>query len=79
LSLLELPESSNFDEDQIQFIVDRIGNIQEVIDKAPEKMAVLLKPIWKKLKKSDKYKNLIFPKGLSDEADLLSDLHDIGI
>jgi hypothetical protein len=79
LSLLELPEASNFDEEQIQFIVDRIGNIQELIDKTPEKMAVLLKPIWKKLKKSDKYKNLIFPKELSDEMDLLSDLHDIGI
>ena len=81
-SLLQLPEFSSFDEEQIQFIFERIGHsigIQKYIDENPEKMAVLLKPVWKKIKSMDQFKDLQFPENISREVDMMSDLHDIGL
>jgi hypothetical protein len=81
-SLLGEPEFANFDEEQIQFIFKRIGHsngIQKYIDENPEKMAVLLKPVWKKIKSMDQFKDLQFPDKLSSEVDMMSDLHDIGL
>jgi hypothetical protein len=79
MSLLEMPEFSGFDDEQVEFILGRIGDIQKLIDERPEKMAVLLKSIWKKLKSMDKYKDLEFPESISKEAGLISDLTDIGL
>ena len=81
-SLLSEPEFANFDEEQIQFVFKRIGHsngIQKYIDENPEKMAVLLKPVWKKIKSMDQFKDLDFPENLKGEVDLMSDLHDIGL
>ena len=81
-SLLSEPEFANFDEEQIQFIFKRIGHsngIQKYIDENPEKMAVLLKPVWKKLKSMDQFKDLEFPEKIAGEVDMMSDLHDIGL
>ena len=81
-SLLQMPEFSRFDDEQIQFVLDRIGHnggIQKYIDENPEKMAVLLKPVWKKIKSMDQFKDLQFPEKLSSEVDMMSDLHDIGL
>jgi hypothetical protein len=81
-SLLQLPEFSSFDEEQIQFIFERIGHssgIQNYIDENPEKMAVLLNPVWKKIKSMDQFKGLQFPENISREVDMMSDLHDIGL
>ena len=81
-SLLQLPEFSQFDEEQVEFVLGRIGHsagIQKYIDENPEKMAVLLKPVWKKIKSMDQFKDLKFPEKLSGEVDLMSDLHDIGL
>ena len=81
-SLLGEPKFANFDEEQIQFIFKRIGHpngIQKYIDENPEKMAVLLKPVWKKIKSMDQFKDLDFPENLKGEVDLMSDLHDIGL
>lgn len=82
LSLLQIPEFSQFDEDQIQFVFERIGHqegIQRFIDENPEKMAVALKSNWKRIKSMDQFKDLRFPESLSGEVDLLSDLNDIGL
>jgi hypothetical protein len=81
-SLLNDPAFDGFDEEQISFVLDRIGHnggIQKYIDQNPEKMAVLMKPVWKKIKSIDKFKDLYFPENLSGEIDLLSDLHDVGL
>jgi hypothetical protein len=81
-SLLQMPEFSRFDEEQIQFVLDRIGHnggIQKYVGENPEKMAVLLKPVWKKIKSMDQFKDLQFPEKLSSEVDMMSDLHDIGL
>jgi hypothetical protein len=81
-SLLQMPEFSNFDDEQIQFVLDRIGHnggIQKYIDENPEKMAVALKSVWKKIKSIDKFGDLHFPENLKGEVDLMSDLHDIGL
>jgi hypothetical protein len=81
-SLLQMPEFSQFDEEQIQFVLGRIGHsngIQGYIDENPEKMAVLLKPVWKKIKSMDQFKDLQFPEKLAGEVDMMSDLHDIGL
>ena len=81
-SLLQMPEFSQFDEEQIQFVLGRIGHsngIQRYIDENPEKMAVLLKPVWKKIKSMDQFKDLQFPEKLAGEVDMMSDLHDIGL
>ena len=81
-SLLQIPEFSSFDEEQIQFIFERIGHsngIQRYIDENPEKMAVLLKPVWKKIKSMDQFNDLQFPEKLAGEVDMMSDLHDIGL
>lgn len=80
--LLEIPEFLKFDEEQIQFVLDRIAypkGIQEYIDQNPEEMAVTLKPVWKEIKSMDQFKDLRFPENLSGEMDLLTDLHDIGL
>lgn len=82
LSLLQIPEFSQFDEDQIQFVFERIGHqegIQRFIDENPEKMAVALKSNWKRIKSMAQFKDLRFPESLSGEVDLLSDLNDIGL
>ena len=81
-SLLQMPEFSRFDEEQIQFVLDRIGHnggIQKYIDENPEKMAVLLNPVWKKIKSMDQFKDLQFPENLKGEVDLMSDLYDVGL
>jgi hypothetical protein len=81
-SLFQMPEFANFDEEQIQFVLNRIGHnggIQKYIDENPEKMAVLLKPVWKKIKSMDQFKDLDFPENLKGEVDLMSDLYDIGL
>jgi hypothetical protein len=81
-SLLQMPEFSNFDDEQIQFVLDRIGHnggIQKYIDENPEKMAVSLKPVWKKIQTIDKFSDLHFPENLKGEVDLMSDLHDVGL
>jgi hypothetical protein len=77
-----MPEFSRFDDEQIQFVLDRIGHnggIKKYIDENPEKMAVLLKPVWKKIKSMDQFKDLDFPENLKGEVDLMSDLYDIGL
>lgn len=79
ISLLEMPEFSGFDDEQVEFVLGRIGDLQELIDEQPEKMAVLLKSVWKKIKSTDKYKDLEFPESISKEAGLISDLTDIGL
>ena len=81
LSLLQIPQFSSFDEEQIEFIFKRIGKggIQDAINDNPEKMAILLKSSWKKIKEIPKYKDLKFPENLSSEIDFLSDLSDIGL
>ena len=79
LSLLDLPEADRFDEEQLEFVISRIGDLQNVINQNPEKMAIRLKSIWKKLKSIENYKDLEFPKEISREADLLSDLDAIGL
>lgn len=53
--------------------------IQERINRDPEKTAFDLKGVFNLMQQSPEYKNLVFPKGLKDEADLLSDLEDIGL
>ena len=81
-SLLNEPAFVGFDEEQILFVLDRIGHnggIQKYVDENPEKMAVLLKSVWKKIKSIDKFKDLQFPENLKGEVDLLSDLHDVGL
>ena len=81
-SLLQMSEFSNFDDEQIQFVLERIGHnggIQKYIDENPEKMAVALKPVWKKIQSIDKFRDLHFPENLKGEVDLMSDLHDIGL
>jgi hypothetical protein len=81
-SLFQMPEFSQFDEEQIQFVLDRIGHnggIQKYIDENPEKMAVFLKPVWKKIKSMDQFRDLQFPENLKGEVDLMSDLYDIGL
>lgn len=80
--LLEIPQFSEFDEEQIQFVLDRIaypGGIQKYIDENPEEMAIAFKPVWKRIKSMDQFKDLRFPEKLSGEVDLLSDLQDIGL
>jgi hypothetical protein len=42
-------------------------------------MAVALKPFWKNIKKNPEFSEVKFPEGYSKEADLLSDLNDIGL
>jgi len=79
LSLLDLPESKQFDEEQLSFIISRIGDLQSLIDENPERMAIVLTPILKKLKTMKEYKDLQWPKGLSGEVDILSDLNDVGL
>jgi hypothetical protein len=79
LSLLGLPEAAEFDEEQLSFIISRTGELQNLINQNPEKMVVTLKPVWKKLKTMEEYKDLQWPKGLADEGDLLSTLHNIGL
>jgi hypothetical protein len=53
--------------------------IQTMIDSDPSKMAILLKPIWKDLKKIPGYEGLNFPESHSQEADLVADLTGIGL
>ena len=53
--------------------------IQEKINQNPEKMAFELKWVFNLMQQSPEYKDLVFPKGLKDEADLLADLEDIGL
>lgn len=79
VSLLSRPEFEGFDDEQVEFVLDRIGDLQKVINDQPEKMAVLLKSSWKKIKSLDRYKDLKFPENLSREADLLSNLYDVGL
>lgn len=82
ISLLSMKEFENFDTEQVEFVLERIGHfsgIQKYIDENPEKMAILLKPVWKKIKSMDQFKDLKFPEKLSGEMDLMSDLHDIGL
>jgi hypothetical protein len=42
-------------------------------------MAVLLRPVWKKIKSMDQFKDLQFPEKLAGEVDMMSDLYDIGL
>jgi hypothetical protein len=82
LSLLQMSEFSQFDEEQIQFVFERIGHqegIQRFIDENPEKMAVALKSNWKRIKSMGQFKDLRFPESLSGEVNLLSNLDDIGL
>lgn len=79
MSLLGMAEFSGFDGEQVEFVLGRIGDMQKVINDQPEKMAVLLKSSWKKIKSIDKYKDLEFPESISKEAGLLGDLYDIGL
>ena len=79
MSLLGMPEFIGFDNEQIEFVLGRIGDMQKVINDQPEKMAVLLKSSWKRIKSVDKYKDLEFPESISKEAGLLGDLYDIGL
>jgi hypothetical protein len=79
ISLLDLPEADRFDEEQLEFVISRIGDLQNVINQNPEKMAIRLKPIWKKLKSMKNHKDLEFPKEISREVVLLSDLDAIGL
>jgi hypothetical protein len=79
LSLLGLPEAEQFDDEQLSFIISRTGDLQNLINQNPEKMVVVLKPVWKKLKSMEEYKDLQWPKGLADEGDLLSDLDSVGL
>ena len=62
---------------QIQFVATSFSPeyIQELIDKNPEKMAVILKGSVK----DPLFKGLKWPENLQKEVDLLSDLGDIGL
>jgi hypothetical protein len=53
--------------------------IQQTIDREPEKMAVELKGVWKTLKADPKYAGLKFPEGIQGDAEMLSDLDDVGL
>lgn len=53
--------------------------IQEMIDSDPSKMVIGFKRIWKDVKKLPGYERLHFPESHSQEADLVSDLTDIGL
>jgi len=79
LSLLEIPEFSSFDDEQIDFVFERLGGIQNFINKNPSKAALALKPYWKTIKSMEKYKDLKFPESSAEEMDILSDLHDLGL
>ena len=82
ISLLSLPEFLSFDDEQVEFVLSRIGGkegIQKMINEKPEKMAVLLKSVWKKIKSIPKFSGLEYPEGFGDKADLISDLDVIGL
>jgi hypothetical protein len=53
--------------------------IQQQIDENPVRMAVELKGVWKTLKRMPGYEKLKFPPEHSEEAEMLSDLDDIGL
>jgi hypothetical protein len=53
--------------------------LQQQIDENPASMAVELKEIWKTLKKTPGYEKLKFPPEYSEEAEMLSDLGEIGL
>jgi hypothetical protein len=54
-------------------------SVQEFINHNPIEAAVGLKGIWTKLKADPKYSEVKFPDSHSEDADLLSDLTDVGI
>jgi hypothetical protein len=53
--------------------------LQKQIDGNPVRMAVSLKGVWKTLKGMPGYEKLKFPPEHSEEAEMLSDLDDIGL
>jgi len=53
--------------------------LQSLVDQNPAKMAVALKSVWNNLKRSPEYKDLKFPDTHAEDADLLSDLSDVGL
>ena len=53
--------------------------LQKKIDEAPERMAVLLKGVIKKIAAVPQYQDLKFPASLRQEVDLLSDLEGVGL
>jgi hypothetical protein len=53
--------------------------LQKQIDENPIDMSVSLKGVWKTLKRIPGYEKLKFPPEHSEEAEMLSDLDDIGL
>lgn len=53
--------------------------LQSLIDQNPSKMIFALKSVWNDLKKIPEYKDLKFPDEHAKDADLVSDLTDIGL
>jgi hypothetical protein len=53
--------------------------LQSLIDQNPSKMIFALKSIWNDLKKIPEYKDVKFPDDHAEDADLVSDLTDIGL
>jgi hypothetical protein len=54
-------------------------DLQQMIDENPTGMAFDLKGVWKDLKRVPGYEKLKFPPEYSEEAEMLSDLDDIGL
>ena len=68
-------------EKERRMLVDLVPaeDLQHEINLNPEKMAMILKGVWKDLSKNPEYKDVKFPKDLSGEVDLLSDLDSVGL
>jgi hypothetical protein len=72
--------NGNYEEQGLcSFMADSPEEVQEMIYANPSKMVFELKSIWKKLKKIPGYSLLEFPESHSQDADLVSDLTDIGL
>jgi hypothetical protein len=67
------------EEKQLVVLLFSPEEIQTLVDLDPIKMAVALKPFWKNIKKNPEFSEVKFPEGHSKEADLLSDLNDVGL
>jgi hypothetical protein len=77
---LDLMLNGNSDEKELcSFMANSPEEVQEMIDSNPSKMAIEFKSIWKDVKKLPGYEGLHFPESHSQEADLVSDLTNIGL
>lgn len=79
--LLSHPKFPEFDEKQLEFLLERIDyeSLQDFINQEPSKAIILLRKNWVRMKENPLFKDLKFPEGSKDKMDTLSDLSDIGI